>query len=120
MNLETRIEALERRADERAATAAPLCWQRADRDAAGHVVACERMEFPRNPPNMDTLGPMLAGMLAMVRVPFSRATCHYTKCEHWDTCCADGSLTRQKPANSPAVAPSPKQPRPSPSRYQPR
>lgn len=97
MSLEIRIEALERQADERAATAAPSYWQRADRDAAGHVVACEQMEFPRNPPDADTLGPMAAAMAAVVRRPFSRDACEYVECEHRDTCRADGRLTGRPP-----------------------
>lgn len=100
MNFETRIENLEARRRAREDMNAPRYLQRADRDANGHVVACERMVFPRNPPNLETLGPMLAGMLAMTREPFSRATCFYTGCEHRDTCRADGRLTNGHRVNS--------------------
>lgn len=76
------------------AAAAPPYWQRADRDEDGNVIACERMVFPRNPPGLDTLGPLAAAAAAMVREPFSRASCPYSECEHRDTCRADGSPTR--------------------------
>lgn len=72
------------------AAAAPLYLQHADRDGDGNVIACERLVFPRNPPGLDTLGPMAA---AMVREPFSRSTCPHTECEHRDTCRADGRAT---------------------------
>lgn len=100
MNLETRIEMLEARQCEREAASEPRRLQRADYDAGGHVVACEQFVFPRNPPDVETLGPMLAGMLAMVREPNSRDTCPYGDCEKRVNCCADGRPTNWMKGNS--------------------
>lgn len=91
---EARLRELRERKHERETAAAPPCWQRADRDEDGNVIACERMVFPRNPPNVDTLGPLAAAFTAMTREPLTRASCPYTECENRDTCRADGSLTR--------------------------
>lgn len=93
MNLETRIERLEARHREREAADAPPCWQHADRDEDGVVIACERMVFQRNPPGLDTLGPLAAAAAAMVREPFTRSTCPYSECEHRADCRADGRVT---------------------------
>lgn len=97
MNLQTRLERLEARRREREAANEPRLLQRADRDAEGRVIACEQLVFPANPPDADTLGPMLAAMKSTVRVPFSRSTCSYSDCEHRDTCRADGRLTGRPP-----------------------
>lgn len=75
------------------AAAAPPCWQHADRDEDGNIVACERMVFHRNPPGLDTLGPLAAAAAAMVRESFNRSTCCYSECEHRDICRADGRAT---------------------------
>lgn len=72
---------------------APHRWQHADRAPDGCVTACERMVFPRNPPGVGTMGVMAAALAAMVREPFSRATCPYLGCEHRAGCRADGSPT---------------------------
>lgn len=93
MNLGSRIAALEARQREREAADAPLYRQHADRDEDGNVIACERMVFPRNPPGLDTLGPLAAAAAAMVREPFSRSTCSYSECNHRGTCRADGRAT---------------------------
>lgn len=94
MNLESRIEKLETRQREREATDAPRYLQRFDRDEGGNVIACERLVFQRNPPDLDTLGPMAAATAAMVREPFTRSACHYSECEYRDSCRADGSLVK--------------------------
>ncbi len=93
MNLESRIEKLETRHREREAADAPPQRQHADRAPDGCVIACERLVFPRNPPGVDTLGPLAAAAAAMVREPFSRTSCPYSECEHRDTCRADGRAT---------------------------
>lgn len=94
MNLSSRIAAIEARQHEREAADAPLYRQHADRDEGGNIVACERLIFQRNPPGLDTLGPLAAAAAAMAREPFSRSTCCYSECEHRDTCRADGRATR--------------------------
>lgn len=93
MSIENRIAALEARQRERDEADAPRYLQHADRDNAGNVVACERMVFQRNPPGLDTLGPLAAAAAAMVREPFNRSTCCYSECQHRDTCRADGKAT---------------------------
>lgn len=101
MTLQTRIEALEARLITRAGADGPLTFLRALYDDAGHVIACEGQTVPLNPPNKDTLGPMLAGMAVMVREPNSRASCPYDDCDKRETCRADGSLTSGPWVNSP-------------------
>lgn len=93
MNLESRITTLEQRHRAALAALAPISLQRCDRDEAGHVVACEALVFPRNPPGVDELGPMAAHARAMERQPFTRSTCDYSECQHRETCRADGRLT---------------------------
>lgn len=94
MSIENRIAALEARHHEREADDAPLYLQHADRDDDGNVVSCERLTFPRNPPNVDALGPMAAAAAAMKRESFKREACVYDGCEHRADCRADGSPTR--------------------------
>lgn len=93
MSIENRIAALEARQREREDADAPRYLQHADRDGDGKVIACERTVFPRNPPGVDTLGPLAAAAAAMVREPFSRSTCPYSECSRRDTCRADGRAT---------------------------
>lgn len=100
MNTEARIQQLEERHRNRVGADGPLTFLRADYDDAGHVIACEGMTVPLNPPNKDTLGPILAGMAVMMREPNARATCTYDGCDKRDGCRADGSPTRQQPVNS--------------------
>lgn len=100
MGIEDRLNRLEQRHRNRVGADGPLTYFRADYDAAGHVIACEGMTVPLKPPNPEGLGPMVAGMLAMVREPNSRASCPYDGCEKRDTCRADGRLTNQQSVNS--------------------
>lgn len=100
MNLHARIERLEAQRREREAAGEPRRLQHADHDAEGNVVACEQFVFPVDPPDADTLGPMVAGFRAMRRIPFSRSTCPYTDCDKRDTCRADGRLTRWERGNN--------------------
>ena len=101
MSIEARIEALEARRRGRGGRDGPLTMLRAKYDDAGHVIACEGQTVPLNPPNKDTLGPILAGMAVMVREANDRATCPYDDCDKRETCRADGSLTSGEWVNSP-------------------
>lgn len=93
MSIENRIAALEARQRERDEADAPRYLQRCDRDEDGNIVACERLVFQRNPPGIDTLGPLAAAAAAMVREPFSRSTCSYSECNLRGMCRADGRAT---------------------------
>lgn len=104
MSLHTRLDVIEARHREREAADAPRYLQRFDRDEGGNVTACERLVFQRNPPGLDTLGPMAAAVSAMVREPFTRSTCHYSECEYRDSCRADGALTKWGASKNPASA----------------
>lgn len=94
MNLESRIFKLETRHREREAADAPGYLQRSDRDQDGNVIACERL-VQRNPPDLDTLGPMAAAVSAMVREPFSRESCPYSDCEYRASCRANGLMPKR-------------------------
>lgn len=85
--LQSRLEALEARQRVIEVEDEPGCWQRADRDVDGNVVACERICFTHEP-GLNSLGGA-----SMTREPFSRTTCHFSECDHRDTCRADGSPT---------------------------
>lgn len=93
MNIKNRIEALEARHRERVEAEAPPQRQHCERDDTGHVIACERFVFPRDPPGVNELGVMAASFAAMKREPFSRETCAYDGCEHRARCRADGRPT---------------------------
>lgn len=93
MNFGSRIEKLESQHREREAADAPRYMQNCDRDGDGNVIRCERFVFQRNPPELDTLGPLAAAMSAMKREPFSRESCLYSDCEYRDSCRADGRST---------------------------
>lgn len=97
MGIEDRLNRLEQRHRSRVGAEGPLTFLRADYDDAGHVIACEGMTVPLKPPNPENHGPMVAGILAMVREPNSRDTCPYGDCGKRLTCRADGSLTGQPP-----------------------
>ena len=104
MNIAMRIENLEARRRGRGGCDGPLTFLRAKYDDAGNVIACEGQTVPLNPPNKDTLGPMLAGIAVMTRTPNTVGTCVYD-CDKRDTCRADGSLTSGDRINSPTVQP---------------
>lgn len=93
MNLKSRVERLKQLAAQRVEAEAPPQRQHCERDDTGHVIACERFVFPRNPPGVNELGVMAASFAAMKREPFSRMTCHFSECEHRADCRADGSPT---------------------------
>lgn len=93
MSIQSRIERLEAKQRNRGGIDSPLTFLWARYDAAGYVIQCEARTVPLNPPNQDTLGPILAGMAVMVREANARDTCAHTDCGKRDICRADGSLT---------------------------